>query len=128
MTREALATLSGGATVALAGWAGSAACEALDAAARALGRPRPTACAEGPARAAAAVRVVARLRWARALVPPAPPGTECAAALARLRRELAVAGVTVRAAPLSADELDRRPQGSDGSVCSYVRLRWHCTH
>ncbi|CAH0600120.1 unnamed protein product [Chrysodeixis includens] len=91
------------------GQAAAAVCGALVAAARALRRPRPAACAAGEARAAAVARLAARLGWRRALLPPAPPRSECAAALQLLALTLSAARLEVRHAPISSEELTRKP-------------------
>ncbi|XP_060810271.1 guanylate cyclase 2D isoform X2 [Amyelois transitella] len=109
VTRNALLTISSGGTVSFAGWAGAGACEALSAATRALRRPLPTACAAPAARAAGVAELARRLRWRRALLPPAAPHSECAAALRHVERALVIHGMTVRRAPINKKEMDHHP-------------------
>lgn len=97
-----------------AGCPGADVCGALSAAARVLRRARPAAaaCEAGEARGAAVAQLAARLRWRRALLLLAAPLSECSAALREVARMLAAAGLAVRHAPLSPDELARQPDGS----------------
>ncbi|XP_073963066.1 uncharacterized protein, partial [Choristoneura fumiferana] len=86
---------------------GAGACGALAAAARALRRPQPVACAALSARAAAAARLATALHWRRALLPPATE--ECAAALREVARALTAAGLVARRSAISLEELAWRP-------------------
>lgn len=97
------------------GCPGANVCGTLVAAARALRRPRPSVCAVTETRNAAVTHLAARLSWRRALLPAAAPRSECGAALHELARSLAAAGVAVRRAPLSPDELARQPDGQSPS-------------
>ncbi|CAD0252077.1 unnamed protein product [Spodoptera exigua] len=111
MTKQALAALSEGGSVAGSGCLGAQVCGALGAAARALQRPVGAGCAGAEARGAAVARLAARLGWRLALVPPAAPASDCEAALVEVARALAVAGVAVRRVNLLQDELERQPNG-----------------
>lgn len=95
LTRAALAALSGGGALGMAGWPGSSACLALEATARALLRATPTTCALGVARAHGVARLATRLSWRRAALAPAVAGSECVPALREVARALQAAGVVV---------------------------------
>ncbi|XP_063373829.1 uncharacterized protein LOC134661618 [Cydia amplana] len=107
VTSGALSALSAGGAAVCAGWAGAGACGALAAAARALRRPQPAACAALPARAAAAARLAASLRWRRVLLPPA--AGECAVILREVARAITAAGLAARRSALSLEQLAWRP-------------------
>lgn len=115
MTRETLTAMTGGSAVAVVGWPGAAACDALSATARALSVPRPPVCALPSARAAAVARLAARLGWRRATLPATPPRSECRAALREVARTLAAAGLTTSSALTSSDS-DELPHLSQGTV------------
>ncbi|XP_031769999.2 uncharacterized protein LOC113513253 [Galleria mellonella] len=109
VTRSALMTIGGGGAVSFAGWAGTGVCEALTAAARVLRRPLPGVCGSPAARGTAVVQLAVRLRWRRVLLSFAPSRPECLASLREIERALISAGLAVRYAQLSSDELARRP-------------------
>ncbi|XP_059056049.1 uncharacterized protein LOC131849933 [Achroia grisella] len=109
VTRSALLTIGGGGAVSFAGWAGSGVCEAVSAAGRVLRRAAAGACGAPAARAAAVARLAGRLRWRRALLSSRVARAECSASLREVERALIAAGLAVRYALLSTDELARRP-------------------
>ncbi|XP_053601311.1 uncharacterized protein LOC128670013 isoform X2 [Plodia interpunctella] len=109
VTRNALLAISSGGAVSFTGWAGAGACEALSAATRALRRPLPSACAAAAARGAGVGELAQRLRWRRALLPPAGPHSECTSALRHVERALVTRGVNVRRASLNDQEIARHP-------------------
>lgn len=97
VTRSALAALSVGGGVVLVGAPSGAGLSALCAAARALCRPAPIACARASAASLAAAQLAARLRWRRVRLPlPSPAPSACAEALAAVEAALRVRGLLVR--------------------------------
>ncbi|XP_028038507.1 uncharacterized protein LOC114249220 isoform X1 [Bombyx mandarina] len=110
VTRRAVSTLTDGGLVEIIGWPGAAVCESISVTASVLRRPQPASCLRLKAQAAAVAELARRLRWSRALLPRAPPSSDCEAALRELTLFLLETGLLVRRAMLSARAFADRPE------------------
>ncbi|XP_047540471.1 uncharacterized protein LOC125073614 isoform X1 [Vanessa atalanta] len=109
VTRRALTTLGAGGGVVISGRPGTAVCNSVSLAARALHRPQPAKCSETHARGAVVVQLAVDLHWRRALMLPTSVVNECAVAQQEVETALIAAGVLVKHVHTKAEDSALRP-------------------